>query len=171
MVPGGLGPWFVSLLFNTSEGPKKQTHLCVHTYPHHFENVMNRTKSSKGKRADDSNISQWVTMMIVGPFDNWHDATAFHSLWSIKTRGKVRRLQRGLDLLDAYCDKYNLTMWAQDKTREQLIEERKQRNNGDEKKKERKRPQNFEMSLQELERNVAGPISVSFLNNMQKKRK
>ena len=34
-VPGGLGPWFVSLLFNTSEGPKKQTHLCAHTYPHH----------------------------------------------------------------------------------------------------------------------------------------
>jgi hypothetical protein len=49
ITPGGLGPWFCSLFFNTStsEKCKKQTHIVAHTYPHLVLDAMNR---KEGKR-------------------------------------------------------------------------------------------------------------------------
>lgn len=114
---GGPGPWFCALYFNLAitKGTKKQTDLRVHTYPLLFERIMNWPKAgSVGGRG-------WVIIMMVGHFDSWKDAIAYHTLWASQTRGKYRRIQRGIDLFKAYTVKYNLQMWIQPFEREQAI--------------------------------------------------
>lgn len=113
---GGLGPWFCALYFNLADGPKKQTDLRVHTYPLLFERLMN------GPRSTSMGGQGWVIIMMVGYFEKWADALAFHTLWSKQTRGKVRRIQRGLDLFNNYTSKYSLKLWAQPLTRKEALE-------------------------------------------------
>lgn len=115
---GGLGPWFCALYFNLadSKGTKKQTDLRVHTYPLLFERVMN------GPKASSVGGKGWVIIMMVGHFERWQDAVAYHTLWASQTRGKFRRIQRGLDLFNAYHKKYNLRLWAQPLTRTKAIQ-------------------------------------------------
>ena len=127
--PGGLGPWWCQLLFCVSNVPKKQTHLCSHTYPHLYEKVMNKTMitSSDRKRARDTG---WATMQVVGPFEKWKHAVVFQKLWSEHTRGKLRRLQQGVKLLSLFHEKYQLFMELPTKTRDSIIQDRKKRRKG-----------------------------------------
>lgn len=112
---GGFGPWFCALYFNLAKGPKKQTDLRVHTYPLLFERIMN------GPKAGSVGGKGWVIIMMIGHFNNWNDAIAFHTLWSKQTRGKNRRIQRGLHLFNNYTKKYGLQMWVQPLTRTKAI--------------------------------------------------
>lgn len=101
---GGLGPWFCALYCCLDEGAKKQTDLRVHTYPVLLERIMNgASNKTKG----------WVLVLMIGYFERWADAVAFHTLWSKQTRGKHRRIQRGIDLFHSYQQKHNLRMWTQ----------------------------------------------------------
>lgn len=101
---GGLGPWFCALYCCLDEGAKKQTDLRVHTYPVLLERIMNGA----------SNKTQgWVLVLMVGYFERWVDAVAFHTLWSKQTRGKHRRIQRGIDLFHSYQEQHDLRMWTQ----------------------------------------------------------
>ena len=40
--PGGPGPWFVALLFNTNGKDKKQSEIVSHTYPHFMVDFLNK---------------------------------------------------------------------------------------------------------------------------------
>ena len=145
--PGGLGPWWCQLLFSVSNVPKKQTHLCSHTYPHLYESVMNKTavSSSSGggggggtnatntvvsQQTNNSSVTQkstssgWTTVQVVGPFEKWRHAIVFQKLWSDHTRGKLRRLQQGVGLLAAFHEQYNLFMETPIKNRDTILEER-----------------------------------------------
>lgn len=113
--PGGCGPWFVALLFNTSTECKKQTHLICHTYPHLAIDVLNKT------------TGQWVIILKVGPFCDWKCGLAYLEEWTIHTRGRVHRLDRGIELYVKYKDILQLSMWALYKTREECLLEFKTR--------------------------------------------
>lgn len=106
---GGPGPWFCALYFNLADakGTKKQTDLRVHTYPLLIEHVLN------GSKMASSSCQGWIIIMMVGYFERWRDAVAYHTLWASQTRGKFRRIQRGLDLFHTYAMKYNLRLWIQ----------------------------------------------------------
>jgi hypothetical protein len=107
MVPGGQGPWFCGLIFNTSDSCKKQTHLTAHTLPHLAVDSLNK-KHQKSKDRDHC----WVMIMKIGPFERWSCALAFLHLWTDKSRGKFRRIERGLELFSTYQRDYNLKMWT-----------------------------------------------------------
>jgi hypothetical protein len=139
MLPGGPGPWFCSLLFNTSDDSKKQTHLIAHTLPHLAVDVLNTEKKRKRRRgsvsaaaaaaaaqqqdeeAEDVSAAAnataaaecWIMILKIGPFNVWSDAVAFLNLWTGKTRGKARRLERGLELYEQYGVAYQLNLWGQ----------------------------------------------------------
>lgn len=115
--PGGHGPWFVALLFNTSEHSKKQTHLLAHTLPHLAVDVLNKTTHHRENRKNC-----WVLMIKVGPFDRWSDAIFYLNMWNAKTRGRIKRLERGIDLFKQYHQTYHLTMWVQTRTKNEVIE-------------------------------------------------
>lgn len=127
---GGPGPWFCALYFNLadSKGTKKQTDLRVHTYPLLFERVMN------GPKAASVGSQGWVIIMMVGHFERWEDAVAYHTLWASQTRGKFRRIQRGLDLFHEYAEQYKLRLWAQPLKRNEAIKAWTQAYNEDDKK-------------------------------------
>lgn len=112
--PGGLGPWFVALLFNTSDECKKQTHLVAHTFPHLATDILN--KSSK------DNKSYWIVMAKVGPFENWSQCVMYLNMWTFKTRGRKKRLERGIELWRELGMKMNLTMWTQTSERDEVLE-------------------------------------------------
>lgn len=117
---GFLGPWFCSLLFNTSTKCKKQTHLVAHTYPHLTVDALNKnTSTNKRKRKDDEDC--WVIIIKVGPFCEWDHATTYLNLWMLHTRGKACRLERGLMLYQEYKEQYGLKMWTQTANRSQLV--------------------------------------------------
>jgi len=105
---GGPGPWFCALYFNLADakGTKKQTDLRVHTYPLLFEHVLNGSRVA-------ASCQGWIIIMMVGYFERWRDAVAYHTLWASQTRGKFRRIQRGLDLFHTYAHAYNLRLWIQ----------------------------------------------------------
>lgn len=137
MLPGGPGPWFCSLLFNTSDDSKKQTHLIAHTVPHLAVEVLNTEKKRKRRRGSAAAAQQqqqqdeedledvsaaanataaaecWIMILKIGPFNVWSDAVAFLNLWTGKTRGKARRLERGLELYEQYAVAYQLNLWGQ----------------------------------------------------------
>jgi hypothetical protein len=115
MLCGGPGPWFCSLLLNTSETSKKQTHLIAHTMPHLAVDIFNKSKTDKSYC--------WVILLKIGPFDVWSEAVAFLNLWTDKTRGKSRRLERGLELFSMYGNAHNLCLWGQTKTQAEILEE------------------------------------------------
>ena len=124
---GFLGPWFCSLFFNTSSECKKQTHLEAHTYPHLAEDALN-----KGISATRNEDNCWIIILKVGPFEKWDHAVNFRDLWASHTRGKLFRLERGIQLFKTYKDTYNLKMWAQTEMRTEAIkrflDENKQEN-------------------------------------------
>lgn len=115
--PNGLGPWFCALLFNTSllDKCKTQTHLAVHTFPHLYADWLNSKMNAK-----DGNC--WVVVLKIGPFKKWVDARNFHASWSIKTRGKIRRLERGLELLEQFQEPLQLQAWGEFSIRDQCLE-------------------------------------------------
>lgn len=116
-VPGGQGPWFVCLLFNTSEKSKKQTHLLAHTHPHLIVEYLN--KGSANKNNEDANC--WVIIIKVGPFTNWQQCVAYLNLWTDKTRGKSRRIERGIEIFTEYYKTMGLVMWVQRDEKEVAI--------------------------------------------------
>ena len=188
-----MGPWWCQFLVNTSDIPKKQTHLCSHTYPHHYESVMNKilATSSEKKGASENG---WVTMQIVGPFNKWVDALRFQILWSDHTRGKIRRVERGVDLLSAYYQEHNLYMEAQHMYRSDILKHKQRKkhkertfvigNNNDDNSNsgfgnnsKRKRSRTADIPLQELERSVYGKgnsytkFTIDMIDRLQSKRK
>lgn len=108
--PGGMGPWFNCLFFNTNERSKKKTHLLAHTLPHLGLDYLNR------------NSEGWAIIQKIGPFEVWQDAVDFHKAWNEKTRGKVPRFERGLELYHMYKDTYNLKLWMPTQTQEEVIQ-------------------------------------------------
>jgi hypothetical protein len=112
---GGMGPWFVALLFNTSDECKKQTHLLAHTMPHLASDVLNKTDS------DDC----WIIIIKVGPFEIWDDCVAYLNLWTSRTRGRLRRLERGVEIFRMYANKLGLTFWYQTQSKEHALEQHK----------------------------------------------
>lgn len=138
----------MGLLFNTSQKNKKQTHLIAHTLPHLAVDYLNKpllaSSSSSGssqrkkkrlkvKRedehegdGDDDDENEdgcWVMILKIGPFDRWSNAMAFLNMWTSKTRGKMRRLERGIELFNDYKDKYQLRMWIQQTDRDASLEQ------------------------------------------------
>lgn len=108
---GGLGPWFCTLLFNTSDECKKQTHLLAHTMPHLACDMLNRADS------DDC----WVILIKVGPFQVWDDCVAYLNLWTSRTRGRIRRLERGVEIFKHFAPQLGLTFWYQNETKETIL--------------------------------------------------
>jgi hypothetical protein len=103
--PGGYGPWFVALLFNPSDKSKKQTHLLPHTMPHLAIDALN-----KGHRGGNGH---WLIMIKVGPFASWSQCVAYAHEWTVRTRGRGRRLERGVELYAQHGQPMGLTMWVQ----------------------------------------------------------
>jgi len=147
LLPNGLagyGPWYCMLLFNTSKTSKKQTHLVAHSNPALLPMVMNRgmyksaglvvtspDEESDGTRTtrNASGGAGWVVMQEIGPFTSWTNCVRFLTLWAEKTRGKSRRLERGVDLFSTYAKRgeENLMMWGQTNTKSAIITNHLQR--------------------------------------------
>ncbi len=127
MLPGFFGPWFCSLLFNCSRKAKKQTHLVAHTLPHLAIDYLNKptslapTASEEKKRVRQDDEECWVMILKIGPFEKLTNAVAFLNLWMSKTRGKMRRLERGIELYNDYKDAYKLKMWVQQTNRDECL--------------------------------------------------
>ncbi len=104
-VPGGLGPYFCSIFFNTSSKCKKQTHPVAHTYPHLIGDRMNSQiirGNQERKREREEDEECWVQILKIGPFNSWNECRKFLSTWIFRTRGKKRRLERGVELARQY---------------------------------------------------------------------
>ena len=114
--PGGPGPWFCALLFNIlfnpSQKSKKQTHLIAHTLPHLAVDILNRNAK------DDT---CWVMMNKVGPFSDWGECVAYLNMWTTKTRGQKRRLDRGFELFVEFYALLGLHFWCQYEEKESVI--------------------------------------------------
>lgn len=119
--PGGPGPYFCTLFFNTSVKCKKQTHLFAHTFPHLAIDVLNKTQSAEKRRAREESDDCWIMMLKVGPFCRWDQCCSFLQLWSDKTRGKEKRFNRGVELFWRYQASLGLKMWVQTKERDQAV--------------------------------------------------
>jgi hypothetical protein len=98
--PGGQGPWFCALLCNTAPTSRKQTHIIAHTLPHLSVSFLN-------SRGND----RWVILMKIGPFSCWSSAVCFLRLWTLRTRGQGRRVDKGMELFQRHCNELHLTMW------------------------------------------------------------
>lgn len=109
--PRGSGPWFVALLWNTSNAQKKQTEIVIHTYPHLFTHSLN---------AKDSH-SFWVVLMKIGPFEQWSKGVLFSTQWSQKLRNYLARIERGITLYHA--SDQPLTLWIQTKDKDAIRQE------------------------------------------------
>lgn len=134
LYPGGLGPWFVAMLINVSNSNKKQTHILAHTYPHLAVDILNKgtykiggddedkNKQDTKKRSGVSSSSSskdnfWILLIKVGPFTNWANCISYLNLWSYKTRGRSKRIEKGIELYLQYCNKLSLTLWVQTHTK------------------------------------------------------
>lgn len=138
-VPGGLGPWFVVLAFNTStsEKCKKHTHLVAHTLPHlAIDNLKRSHSQGLDPKADDF----WVIMMKVGPFEDWNVCVSYLNEWNMQTRGRTRRLERGWNLYTRYKSTYHLCMWGQYHDLETMTLMRKEQKSKSLQQRKRKRP-------------------------------
>jgi len=108
--PGGPGPWFVALLFNTNPRDKKQSELVAHTYPHFMVDFLNKNAPQN---------APWIMLMKVGPFESWKDSLAFLESWSYKARSKTARIERGLELWQERQD--TTTLWIESRQKNQTI--------------------------------------------------
>jgi len=130
--PGGPGPWYCCLLMNMSETCKKQTHVFAHTYPHlavdrlnqPAQTLLSETHRRRRKRRVEQQQQDacWVMVLMIGRFEAWNDAVAFLHLWMDHTRGKLRRLERGVELFKRYCEHYSLTLWSEDRHRDAIVD-------------------------------------------------
>lgn len=148
----GYGPWFCALLFNLNPtgNNTKQTELRVHSKADVFATLKNLYSSS----------DMWVTMMVVGPFYSYKHALSFFQLWSRQTRGRARRLKRAITLLQRYHKKYQLHLWVQSGSSDQLKQQiesersafqRRQQHRQQQKRKEQeKNKENRHLTLKQL---------------------
>ena len=60
-------------------------------------------------------------ILKIGPFNIWSDAMSFLNLWTEKTRGKARRLERGLELFEMYRERHQLSLWGQTQDKERAV--------------------------------------------------
>lgn len=110
--PGGYGPWFCAFIVNTATRPKKYTHIVAHTLPHLVVDALN-----KGASDEDC----WIMLFKIGPFTHWTDSIAFLNQWLNQTRGKTRRMERGLELFAQYRDQFRLCLWSQTRPRDEAL--------------------------------------------------
>ncbi len=75
------------------------------------------------KRSREADEDCWVMILKVGPFEQWANSVAFLNLWTSKTRGKMRRLERGIELFNNYKDLYRLKLWLQPNDRSSSLEQ------------------------------------------------
>ena len=108
--PGGPGPWFVALLFNTNGKDKKQSEIVSHTYPHFMVDFLNKNT--------DTN-TPWILLMKIGPFQDWQESLSFLNSWSYKTKNKTARIEKGIQLWQEHQDK--MTLWIEPRQKSQLI--------------------------------------------------
>lgn len=100
--PRGFGPWCVALFAHTgADVSKRQTEIRIETYPE-LVPWAHRQSGQQG----------WTLTISIGPFQSWRDALVFHHQWLQPTRGKTRRIQRGLELLAKWHQHYGLYMWV-----------------------------------------------------------
>lgn len=105
MLPSGYGPWVVALLVHTGQGgssSKRQTELRIETYPE----LLPWAHARCGQPG-------WALVMMVGIFTSWDAAVGFYQQWLQPTRGKTRRIQRGLELIGTWYKQYHLYAWIQ----------------------------------------------------------
>jgi hypothetical protein len=158
-VPIGFGPWAIALLVHTGKGTsKRQTEIRIETYPE-LVPWAHRQGGQPG----------WVIAMMVGVFESWRAALAFYHQWLQPTRGKTRRIQRGLELHEQWWKPYGLHMWIQSKTLEQVETEAAappaQKYAG---LKRSRAAMALQTSLDELDTGV--PISMAVVKNIQQLR-
>lgn len=126
MVPsGGLGPWFCALLVKTLQDrrSKRQSKLVLHTLPHMVADWLNSEVSDAARSEGEC----WVELLRVGPFRRWSEAVQFYSLWCSSARGKMRRVDRGLQLYRQYGQHYQLRAWGQTRDRDFFVERKRRR--------------------------------------------
>ena len=133
--PGGLGPWFCGLFFNTCQKSKKQTHVIAHTQLSWASMHLN-----KQAKYVQSNVG-WVAVMKVGPFSSWQNAVSFVYLWTDKTRGKCPRILQGQQLFKMCAQQFNLRLWVINKTYQQIATQRIKQNADKQKKQSGKKRQ------------------------------
>lgn len=134
--PGGYGPWFCAFVVNTAPRPKKHTHIVAHAMPHLVVDALNRTaaaalapassSSSSKKRARAVLVAEdaqdcWILIFKIGPFQYWTDSVAFLNQWLCKTRGKIHRIERGLQLFGAHREQLGLCLWTQTRSRDEAL--------------------------------------------------
>jgi len=154
----GFGPWFVVLLFNENEryptrhrGSKRKTEIVLHTYVHRIAGLRNA-------RNENDN---WVMQQLVGPFSKLGNARVYKVLWSKKVRNKKIKIQRGLQLLEQYGEKYKLTMWVQTQTRDEMERQRQ----------EMKRDSRLSVTKRFLDLPDGHKMDIQSIQEMQKRRK
>lgn len=95
----GLGPWYVALLSHDS---KNKTEIRCHTYAYEYASIHQALNEK----------NDWITLMLVGPFEKQHDAVWFTSEWSSKSaRNKQFRLKRGQSLFNQHADRFKIKCW------------------------------------------------------------
>lgn len=131
--PGGYGPWFCAFVVNTAHKPKKHTHVVAHSMPHLVVDALNRTTATpattvaakKRERDEEDNDASsencWIIVFKIGPFERWADSVAFLAQWLSRTRGKIHRIERGLQLFSAYREQFNLCLWTQTRQKEEAL--------------------------------------------------
>lgn len=117
VAPGGYGPWFCGFLVNTGNEPKKHTHVVVHAMPHLIADALNRPQGV----AAGTEQSCWILVLKIGPFVHWKDGVAFLQLWLRQTRGKIHRIERGIELFCQYRERYSLYLWSQTRHRDAAV--------------------------------------------------
>lgn len=130
LVPGGYGPWFCAFIVNTAVRPKKYTHVVAHTMPHLVVDALNRNVvdssggggNAKKRSRDDENQDCWIMVFKIGPFTHWSDSVMFLNQWLCKTRGKIHRMERGLELFAAYREQFHLCLWTQTRKRDEALD-------------------------------------------------
>jgi hypothetical protein len=114
--PGGPGPWFVALLFNTNARDKKQSELVSHTYPHFVVDFLNKNAPAN---------APWILFMKIGPCESWHQSLAFLESWSHKARSKTARIERGIQLWQEHQD--DITLWIEARQKNEAIRCKKEK--------------------------------------------
>jgi len=121
--PGGLGPWFCTLYFNASQSKKckKQTFIIACSMPHLALDALN-VGSAELRASRQADGECWVMILKIGPFERWNDAQRFMAAWTAQTRGKGRRIDRGMELFHSYRERYKLQAWGQFRTRNECVD-------------------------------------------------
>jgi hypothetical protein len=109
--------YFVGLLCNLTG--RKQTELYVHPHVETFPFILNTLNHE----------DYWVMLQMVGPFASKELAIGFYNCWVSQTRGRGSKLMRGIQLMEQYARRYDLTMWCQSEPASVHAQKRKRRKN------------------------------------------